>query len=184
MSRYILAVLLALAPTLCNAQAMAKLTAKTLIMGESVCSGTAIGRHALLTAEHCLAAGAFTIDGKPAKIVATLKGGRDQVILRVDIAFPHAASFGPKPMQGQRVHYIGNAGTPKLFRAGHVAAITSQTVILDVNGYMGDSGAAVFNGEGQIIAVVSGILVNDIFKMTACWHLGFTPAQIAEAKAW
>lgn len=171
-------------PSLCQAQAMAKLTAKTLILGNSVCSGTAIGRHALLTAEHCLDKGALTIDGQPAKILEVVKGGKDQVILRVDLTFRHAAPFGPKPLQGQRIHYIGNAGTPKLYRTGHVSAITEQTVILDVNGFMGDSGAAVFNEAGQIVGLVSGILVIDIFKMTACWHLGFTPAQIAEARAW
>lgn len=186
MNRYILSVILLLLPALCNAQAMAKLTAKTLLFGDQLCSGTAIGRSAILTATHCLRGLTQTVevDGQTLQIVETLEVGTDQTIIRVNATFRHWARFGGKPFQGQRVHYIGNPGMVKLYRAGDVAAIADGMVILDSNAYMGDSGSGVFNGDGELVATVSGLLTHDTFKLTACRPFTFSPEQLARALAW
>lgn len=66
--------------------------------GAGSCSGTAVGPHAILTAEHCLAhAEALAIDGKPVAVKSLILDGADHAIVVVDATFDHYAIIGREP---------------------------------------------------------------------------------------
>lgn len=145
------------------------------------CSATSIGEYAILTAAHCFPtdeAVEFTIDGREAKARKFARDGNDHVLILVDIAFEHKATFSKvKAVKGDTVFYYGNPSLRQLFRIGRVAGFKNKEIILDINGWHGDSGAAIFNEQGKVISVVSEGYIHDIFKLVVIYPLEFTTAQ-------
>lgn len=193
-----------------------KVTIQTLDDGpEGTCSGTAIGPHALLTATHCSSASAvITIDGKDADVMSTMGDGLDHtIVLLSGIEFKDYAdvSIGVKQEQSDDVFLFGNPNAVQdIYRKGYVAgfkqpldAPTSglealqrpvlksgnsnvQVTFYDFNGFFGDSGSAIFNSEGKVVAVTSFITgaasPGYNFKLMGSYEMRFTAEQLKMAK--
>lgn len=153
---------------------------------EHLCSATAIGPQALLTATHCeLGSDELFVQGKNGKpiqdlfVTKRIRDNNDHTIM-----FINGGSF-PSYVDvevdydftlGQDVFVIGNpANFTDLLRKGYISGV-GQTdisipgapddqfdsvpfleVYMDIRVGEGDSGAAVFNERGKVIGVVTGI---------------------------
>jgi len=140
-----------------------------------VCSATAVGPHAILTATHCeMPTEVVEIDGQEEEIQGYARDGRDHTILLVSATFTDWADFSTEPVQsGDDVFMFGNPGGHiDFFRKGVVAKAPLDTTgisrlelafigpeavmtVYDFNSWFGDSGAAIFDMDGKIVGVVS-----------------------------
>jgi len=188
-----LSVLLAVIPTICNAQAAAKLTAHRLgitqVDGKAgICSATAVGVRLLLTASHCFGDSGdpttMMVDGKPAGILAIERDGQDHALVRVSIRFGYVAKVGNTPIQGASVYFYGNpGGLPDIFRRGYIAGkYPDGGYTIDCSVYFGDSGAGLFGATGELVGVVSGFVTNGDFRLGYAKPLAFTAEQWARVR--
>jgi S1-C subfamily serine protease len=151
--------------------------------GGSVCSGTAISRSAFLGAAHCFGAeeGEASVNGKPAKYKVVANDGADHVLVTVDKPFTVWARMSArKPSQGDEVFVHGNpAGIKDMLRVGRVAGWDGDTMAIDLLGWFGDSGAAVFNEDGRIVGVVSRMYPGNQYywRLVGCYEFKFTAAD-------
>lgn len=153
---------------------------------DDLCSGTAIAKHAFLSAAHC-----FTntdkniiLNGTPVTIVRILSDNNDHAIVIIDTAFEKWATFGPAVKQGDDIHYWGNAaGLDMLFRKGYVTGGKRNETLFDITGYRGDSGAGAFNSNKQLVAVVSYLLVipDGAFSLMGAYPFNFSYDQLKAA---
>jgi hypothetical protein len=158
-----------------------------------ICSSTAIGPHALLTATHCdLGASTVNVDGTEAAIMARLTDDSDHTIYMLNITFGDYAKFGKAVKVGDEVWLRGNPdGMNQLVRYGHFSGPividdekTSRKVgvlLFDINGWQGDSGSAIFDKHGKIVAVTSVGFTDGAFALLGTYALRFTPAQMKQA---
>lgn len=158
--------------------------AVSLLLSDGGCSGTVVGTHTILTAAHCFVAGARlqAVDGAPVRVDSMFADGADHVLLVVDRAFAHPAVVAGYPVQGEDVFILGSpARLPKLYRRGYVAGTVSGEPRYVMPIFYGDSGAGVFDSQGHVIAVVSGVSYITMGAMRVdygfSYDLHFTPAQ-------
>jgi len=161
-----------------------------LTMDNGSCSGTVVGKNTILTATHCLAdARSLAIDGIPVVVYKAYDDKHDHLLLVTSLSFRDAALRGPEAKQGDSVYVIGNPGElVDIYRQGTVAGYKefpeAPATLYDINGYFGDSGAGIFNHEGQLIGVIS-ILYQQVgsgyMKTMGSFDLAFTPGQWQEA---
>lgn len=167
------------------------------VIDRDICSSTAIGSHALLTATHCdMGASVVAVDGNPAAIMERLADGNDHTIYIVNINFGNYAEFSTGKLKlGDEVWLRGNpAGLNQLVRYGHYAGsiVVPMTgsvgnsgskvfQMFDINGWFGDSGSSIFDKHGRIVAVTSLGFNDGGFVMLAAFAFQFTPAQLAKA---
>lgn len=165
-------------------------TASPLVGPGSKCSGTAVGPHALLIASHCEEpVSTIDIDGTSAHIFGFTRDYRDHTIYFVSAEFTSWAEFADNSgAVGDDIFIFGNPGdNTDILRKGYVAHLPSgetqlapvdffmnpfaiaarlvrsnpQYITYDFNGWMGDSGAAIFNEQGKIVGVVSVGIINE-----------------------
>jgi hypothetical protein len=162
------------------------------IADSSKCSGTAVGPHAILSAAHCdMSVDYLEVDAKMMRIVGPpVLDGLDHVIYIVDGTFPQYAALSEKPvMVGDDFFYFGHPVERWFYlRKGYIVAFEvmpddgTARFVLDVNGYYGDSGAAVFNKDGEIITVMSYLKTykedGDSIKLCYGWQLQFSELQM------
>lgn len=131
------------------------------------CSATAVGPHALLTAQHCfMNSNTIKLDGSPTfnvKILAVMPDGNDHVIYIVNYTFQDFSPITQRSLlPGEKIHFWGNPGHLKdTYRDGTFTGMhyepdldfNLQTFLLPT--YGGDSGSALFDKDGKIVAVVS-----------------------------
>ena len=153
----------------------------TLEFAEGHCSGTAINESVILTAAHCFPtdeAISFKVNGRQAKVTKLARDGNDHILVMVDISFTAKAELSSKAAKvGDKVYYYGNPGIKNQYRTGYVSGHHEGAMLLDVNSWRGDSGAAIFNERGEIVGVVSAMAVNDMFKLTIAYPFAFTREQ-------
>jgi len=159
------------------------------------CSATAIGPHALLTATHCESVFPdIKVDGHPAHVDRIVYDTADHSIYFLSgISFSHWASVSSAPPeQGDEVYIFGNPRRHwDYLRRGYVVSVDNNgdygtLSTLDINGFFGDSGAAVFNQHGEIASVISKIMVDGddsgaTMKTMWAFDLCFRKEQYAEA---
>ena len=156
-----------------------------------ICSGTAIGPHAILSATHCfVGAQALAINGEPVVVTDAISDGHDHTILLVDRTFTEYAEVGQAPAQGDAVFILGNpAGLRDLYRAGHVAGNTVsdnvRVTLYDMQDFPGDSGSGIFDAQGRLVGVISifvGLEENGArIQFAGSFGMAFTPQQWAQA---
>ena len=173
---------------------------------KSVCSATAIGPHALLTATHCeLPSEALYIrdaEGSPAEVVARIRDGQDHTILLLKgVTFADYVTVDQKAIHvTDDIFTIGNPGGWKdIYQKGYVAGLeldesveaalgggSPAKVLIDIQAFPGESGAGIFNTDGVLIDVLSGdeMQKNDGVSMDlgVAYLLGFKPEELARAK--
>lgn len=155
--------------------------------GGGVCSGTAISKTAILSAAHCFKTdeGSATVNAKEVTFKVVANDGQDHVLVTVDKPFTVWARMGiRKPSQGDVVFVHGNPNAIKdMLRVGRVAGWDGDLMALDLLGWYGDSGAAVFNEDGRIVGMVSQMYPGDqpYFRFTGCIAIKFTAADWAKA---
>lgn len=149
-----------------------------------VCSGTAVGKDLILTAEHCFEGERLVrINGRPANSLRMVKDGKDHVLVKVTVTFKTWARMGAAPKQGDRVRWIGNpAGEANVYREGYVARAEKAGVLVDAQVWKGDSGSGLFNDRGEVVGVVSAMVgASPSFMLAFAWPLAFEPKQWKEA---
>jgi hypothetical protein len=141
-----------------------KHTAQLTIIGGAYCSATAIGPHALLTASHCeQPTDDLAIEGsdKVATIVGKIRDGQDHTIyLLSGVTFDSYVNVDTnhKLSQGEHVYMFGNPGEiSDAYREGYYAAHHGADNLFCLPAWHGDSGAAVFDENGDIVQVITGM---------------------------
>jgi V8-like Glu-specific endopeptidase len=134
------------------------------------CSGTVVGPHAILTAQHCfMDSNLIRLDAEkdPIKIVAAIIDGNDHVIYLVDRTFKTWASINERTLiANESVHVWGSPGdNTDVYRSGYFVkystmkdldpALTVQFENFILPTFGGDSGSGVFDENGSIVAVTS-----------------------------
>jgi hypothetical protein len=168
----------------------------TIVGGGAQCSGTAIGPHALLTASHCEQPTSVIMvdEDEHVKVLGLVRDGNDHTIYFVDATFKYWSPIVLRsPEIGEDVFIFGNPGKfEDILRKGYVANVMPKDIdgpeadILDMNGWYGDSGAAVFDADGNIIGIVSVVLVQNkdgvSQKFVGCIAFGFSKEVLEAAR--
>lgn len=150
---------------------------------DGLCSGTAVARHTVLTATHCLEGDELAaINGRPAHVVHREDDGKDHSLLIVNIGFDHFVQMGGQLIEGDEVEYWGNpAGIPYLYRRGVVAGSVDGAYFVDASSWKGDSGAGIFK-DGKVVTVVTGVFERSSFGLMVAYPMEFTPKQLERIK--
>lgn len=176
-------------------------TQQVTVLNKAGCSATAIAPHALITATHCeLPTDVLTIlgDDNPVHILGRIRDGNDHTIYLVDKTFSEYAEvdLSNELTQGQEIYAFGNPGLwHDILSVGYFAGFApgphdSVVALMDMGGYHGDSGEALFNKDGKIVAILTGHMAQvahdnsdaDSIKLMFAWAIQFTPEQIKQAK--
>ena len=170
--------------------------------GKGACSASAIGPHALLTAQHCdIGEESLTVDLElsPRNIVGRITDGEDHIIFLVSgpkFKSTMAADYDPTayalPTVGERVFLFGDghAMYPPQYRTGYYtgtvkledadASTDTNILLFDLNIIPGDSGSAVYGDNGKLVTLITYSVGG---KFAGCYKMAFTEAQIAQAEA-
>jgi hypothetical protein len=165
----------------------------------SLCTGTAVGPHALLTAMHCDFGESRTISldlsVKKYHIIGTASDGRDHIIYHLDgpaftnvvtikerkaVMGEQVISYGdgkedypPHTYVGKVVEQANGGDTSEVDAADGTTEFTLPVV-------PGDSGSAIYAKDGSIVALVTYADedVNADIHQAAGFALAFTPEQL------
>jgi len=170
--------------------------------GKGACSASALGPHALLTAQHCDVGEEYlTVDLElsPRKIVGRITDGEDHIIFLVNgskFKATMAAEYDPTtyalPTVGEKVFLFGDgrAMYPPQYRNGYYtgtakiedgdASKDPDVFLFDLNIIPGDSGSAVYGDGGKLVTLITYSMGG---KFAGCYKMAFTEAQIAQAEA-
>lgn len=132
------------------------------------CSGSAIGPHALLTAQHCFHdSNLVRLDDqdKPVEIVAALIDGNDHVIYLLRYDFSSWAHVDQRPLVAKEpVKFWGAPGkNSDVFRVGYFDKMATEAEIdkkfklqkFILPTFAGDSGSGIFDQYGNVVAVIT-----------------------------
>lgn len=142
-----------------SAETVAKRTAVALEFNDGTCSGTVVAPSVILTASHCFGERTIllTVNREPVEVVEIAHDGADHALVTVNRTFPQWARLAGEPSQGDAVFFYGNPiGLRDLLRRGYVMGTDGRFVFTDIMSGPGDSGAGVFNQNGELVGVVYG----------------------------
>lgn len=163
-------------PQVIAAQPVTHAATLRLVLNNGLCSGTAIGKHKILTATHCMTGSTLVaVNQRPVKVGARVDDGKDHTILTVDIDFIAWAKVAPnKIKQGDRIRFWGNPqGIHDQYREGVISGSDQNREFMDVTIGHGDSGAGVFNTAGEVVGVVSAVGDADGFRLGVMYPIAF-----------
>lgn len=133
-------------------------TTLRLRVEDGLCSGTAIGPHALLTARHCFNKKLVSVNNIPMQALKFAHEGRDAVVVTVSGEFKHWAKRGGRPIQGDRLRFWGNpVGEPDVYREVLVSRAWTDGIVLQGTICPGDSGAGLMNDRGEVVGIVDAM---------------------------
>jgi len=169
-----------------------------------VCTASAIGRHALLTADHCdMGTDNLRVDYTfNIHVLGRIKDGKDHIIYLVDgpeFEDTMGSLYNPATYdmsrEGDGAFFFGDGGgmfPPQLrkgYRMDHIGfdkdeapkgMIAGDLFLLDIAAINGDSGSAVYSEEtGRLIGVITYALFE---RFVGTYAMHFTQAQIDQAE--
>jgi hypothetical protein len=84
--------------------------------------------------------------------------GQDHAWITLAMATRHWAPMGRALRQGEPVFIFGNPrGLRDMMRRGYVVGQGADYIYFDFPNDFGDSGAAIFNERGEVVAMVHGV---------------------------
>lgn len=164
------------------------------------CTGTAIGPHAILTAEHCDendSVEEVTLDYATAhqRVARTIKDNRDHIIMLLDgPAFTNIETVkSVSPVLGDGVTIFGNGEGvyPARPLYGHVVDCNDPSDIdadagatcFSFKVIPGDSGSAIYNKRGEVVGLVTYRISRDPVIYAEGFVLDFTAEEYADASS-
>ena len=122
------------------------------------------------------------INGRETKIISIVSDGNDHVLVEVDHVFENYAVIGARPIAGDHIHFWGNpARLNMVYREGYVSHFIHGMMMMNVNGFFGDSGGGIFDDSGHIVGVINIINVHPymgvMFSLMGSDPLEFTDQQ-------
>jgi hypothetical protein len=163
-----------------------------------LCSSTAIGKHAVLTAEHCLMNGdvkqvELDMATEDHRILAAASDGRDHVILLLDgTPFKNFVSVvnANSPVNDEVMIYgVGGHAYPPVPKHGHTVTCEDPSDMDSSAGIFcttipvipGDSGSAIYNSMKQVVGVVTYSSTGRPYT-NVNFALNFTQGKLDEAQ--
>lgn len=154
------------------------------------CSATAVGPHTILTAKHCTSPDVtYSIPSGELKIKSITDDGSDHVLMDVDKTFDVWAQISlTQPETGAHVYIWGNPGDlSDVYREGTISGVVEEdgkvVILVDINGFFGDSGSGVFNEKGEVVGVISVINSQGLapqFKIMGLFPFKFECKQLPD----
>lgn len=154
------------------------------------CTAVIIARSSLLTAAHCFKGmrRLVGVDGEPATGRIVANDGRDHVIVRVDR--PLEGRIAPirllGPMIGEDLYLWGNPSPFRhQMRRGYMTGTYKGYLVFDIQSWYGDSGGAVYDAHGRVVAIVTGGIAeasrtsDGVYQVMVAHPLRFSRSQIA-----
>jgi hypothetical protein len=178
----------------CVPKSYQSLAVMRLDFDDGVCSGTAVAPHTIISAAHCFEdvenelgfvtppPPSMKVNGYLVKILAVVFDGNDHALVKVDFTFDNYARLAKTPDVSAHVHYWGNpAKIDNVYREGYITSYHLGEMVMDINGFFGDSGAGIFNTRGLLVGVISFIHPKEhqglVFRLMGASALEFTPLQ-------
>jgi hypothetical protein len=162
-----------------------------LKLSNGACTGTIIGRRAILTATHCLEDGRrlVAVNDRPMEGRIIANDGNDHVILLTTRPIEGRiakVSLAP-PANGQDLYLWGNTlGGRAMLRRGYMLGRYKDYLLFDIDSWYGDSGAGVFDRHGNVVAVVYGGAGENSpvgsIKLMLAEPIAFTEAHLKRAR--
>ncbi len=166
--------------------------------GIGVCTGTAIGPHAILTAAHCdkeneVKQVQIDLATETHEVMSTVADGRDHIIMLVDgTPFTNIETvvYGTAALGEPVVFYgVGGAVYPPVAKHGVVSDCQDPSDVdaaagqwcMTASAIPGDSGSAVYNAQGQVVGIVTYLDLDTLPTGTIGYALCFTEKQLADA---
>lgn len=143
---------------------------KVELLPRGHCTGTRVGRSLILLAEHCVTEKptVVVLNKVPVNVTKIIVGNGDYAVIRVDVDLgPKYANIGPRPCQGDEIFIFGNPGdhTDQL-RRGYISGVRDDGMILAMLPvWKGDSGAAIFDRHGRVVAIVVSLAGNEMYPV-------------------
>lgn len=143
---------------------------KVEFMDLSHCTGTRLlSERTILLAEHCVTEKPTVILIKkvPVEVTKIVVGKGDYALITVNADLGDYARVGPRPSQGDEIFIFGNPGSHEdQLRRGYISGVRDDGMILAMLPiWKGDSGSAVFDARGRVVAIVVAIDGNEIYPV-------------------
>lgn len=166
--------------------------------GLGVCTGTAIGPHAILTAAHCDKKNevkSVLVDFSPEEhsVLGTVYDGRDHAIILVGgTPFTNIESVviaEAKISEAVTIYGVGGSTYPPLAKFGSITDCQDPSDLdaaagqfcASIHSIPGDSGSAIYNSDGYIVGIVTYLDQYVEPTGTVGYALNFTAKQLADA---
>ena len=175
----------------------------TVEVGHGLCTASAIGPHALITATHCDVGETSLVVDKgfiTYTIISRIADGQDHTIFLVngpafkDTMGKFYTDVTPSDKMGDRVYFFGDGGGmfPPQYRVGYRMGSMTMTTddvpagmpvgevwIFDMNVVGGDSGSAMYDEHGKLLTLVTYGMGG---HFCGAYPLHFSAAQIDQAE--
>lgn len=165
------------------------------------CSSTAVGSHALLTAEHCFSPAVDSLRLDWARHVYKVKGiekdENEHLIYLVDgpalVSTQHILTQAPVISEPVFIFGFAEGEYPSVLKQGLIVNEYDPSEVDHAEGLFyasihaipGDSGSAVYNRQGYILGLITFGTERDFFRtQSGIYPLRFTPAQITKVETY
>lgn len=137
-----------------------------VVLRSGHCSGVIVGRDVLLTAGHCVHGFndlhiTYKGEGYDLDLSKVITDGKDHALIKIKGANFNKFSIIKRSHSfeyGQRVFCYSNPGYLKdIYTEGYISGYYNDLILMDLMVFPGSSGAAIYNDESLVIALVNKV---------------------------